>query len=332
MKKRILLLGTGGTIACKETKSGLAPMITAEELISFVPEAAGLCEIETEQICNLDSTDVRPSDWLAFAAAIERRYEDFDGFVICHGTDTLAYTAAALSYLVRNSVKPIIITGAQKPIDARDTDARKNLRDSLICACDEGQHQVAIVFDGKVIAGTRAKKERSKSYNAFSSINFPNLAVVRETGVIRYIRDEVTGPVQFAHGVSERVFILKIAPGTDPAILPVLFERYDCIIVESFGVGGLPSYLMGEFRRQMMLHDTLVIIATQVAEEGSDMTVYRVGHDVKEDFGLLETYDMTLEAAYAKACWLLAQEGLSHSHIKALFYEPVAHDLTYLPE
>ena len=340
-KKKILLIGTGGTIACKQSDSGLIPVLTAEELLSHVPEVREFCQVTSLQLCNIDSTDVTPSHWLEFARAIKENYDDNDGFLICHGTDTLAYTAAALSYLIQNSSKPIVITGAQKPIDSMDTDARRNLRDSLIYASDDRSCNVTIVFDGKVIAGTRAKKERSKSYDAFSSINYPNLAVVRDGRVIRYIDDKpemvsevatggaVFNRVSFASGVSDRVFILKLTPGMSGDILPNLFAKYECIIVESFGVGGIPTYLMENFRQEMETHNTLVIMATQVAEEGSDMSVYQVGHDVKYDFDLLETYDMTLEAAYAKACWLLGrEEAADHAAIKDLFYTPVNHDIT----
>ena len=109
------------------------------------------------------------------AEAIENQYERYDGFVIAHGTDTMAYTAAALSYLIQNNRRPIVITGAQKPINMDVTDAKTNLLDSFIYAADDDSQGVNIVFDGKVIVGTRAKKERAKSYNAFSSINFPLL-------------------------------------------------------------------------------------------------------------------------------------------------------------
>ncbi len=114
-------------------------------------------------------------------------------------------------------------------------------------------------------------------------------------------------------------------------IVAELFGKYSCIIVESFGVGGIPSYLLETFRREMKAHDTIVIMATQVAEEGSDMTIYKVGHDVKYDFDLLETYDMTLEAAFAKACYLLArkeEEGLSREDFKREFYRPIGKDIS----
>ena len=121
--KKILLLGTGGTIACKRTPDGLKPVITSEEILTYVPDSRNYCQIDSIQILNIDSTNIQPSHWLAVAKAIEEHYDEYDGFVITHGTDTMAYTAAALSYLIQNSPKPIVITGAQKPIDMENTDA-----------------------------------------------------------------------------------------------------------------------------------------------------------------------------------------------------------------
>ena len=339
--KKILVIGTGGTIASRQSSSGLVPILTAEELVSHVPDVANIAELDAIQVCNLDSTDIVPSDWLRIADAIREHYEEYDGFVVCHGTDTLAYTAAGLSYLIQNSARPIVITGSQKPIDAEDTDARRNLRDSICYAADEASSDVSIVFDGKVIAGTRAKKQKSKSFDAFSSVNFPNIAIIVDGRIIRYIQKPVLpgdagrgllftgrGPL-FAQDVSNKVFVLKLVPGMSPDILPVLFDRYDCLIIESFGVGGIPAYLMPEFRKQMEQHSTIVIVSTQVSNEGSNMSVYQVGHDVKEDYDLLETYDMTGESAFAKACWILGLPGITGEMFKRYFYTPIDYDLTY---
>ena len=172
-KKKILLLATGGTIASRKSDHGLKPQIRPEELLRYLPQVEAICEVNAVQILNLDSSNMEPKHWKKMVQAIADHYEDYDGFVIAHGTDTMAYTAAALSYMVQNSKKPIVITGAQKPIDLEITDAKANLLDSFLYASDALSQGVQIVFDGKVIAGTRAKKVRSKSYNAFSSIDFP---------------------------------------------------------------------------------------------------------------------------------------------------------------
>ena len=136
-KKRILLLATGGTIASRKSDNGLKPQITPEELIEYIPQVKEICDVEAVQLLNLDSTNMEPSHWKLMVHAIREHYDDFDGFVIAHGTDTMAYTAAALSYMVQNTKKPIVITGAQKPIDLEITDAKSNLIDSFLYAADD---------------------------------------------------------------------------------------------------------------------------------------------------------------------------------------------------
>lgn len=311
-RKKILLIATGGTIASGRTEEGLSPKIQAGELLSFVEEHREFCDVDVIQPFSLDSTNVYAKHWLELASRIEKHYPEYDGFVVSHGTDTMAFTAAALSYLVQDSCKPIVITGSQKPIDLPVTDARTNLLDSLRFASDPRAHGVNIVFGGNVIAGTRAKKERSKSYDAFSSINFPNVAVIRDGRVVFYIddRNRVTGQARFYHTLNERILLLKLVPGTDGSLLNRLFPYYDGVIIEAFGVGGFPEYgevpFYPEIRRWTDA-GRLVLMATQVTHEGSDMEVYRVGKVIKEKFRLMEAYDMTLEAAVAKAMWVLGQ-------------------------
>lgn len=331
--KRILLIGTGGTIACKRSADGLRPVITSDELLSFVPSCREYCQVDTRQIFNIDSTNIQPRHWLDIASAIEENYEDYDGFVICHGTDTMAYTAAALSYLIQDSLKPIVITGAQKPIDMENTDARINLGDSLRFASCERAYGVSIVFDGKVIAGTRGKKERTKSYNAFSSINFPYLAVIQEEHILFYIDDKWQDreSVRFYHELDNRVALLKLIPSLDSSLLDYMAEHYDAVVIESFGVGGLPSYDSGDFyssiARWIEMGKT-VVMTTQVTQEGSNMSVYEVGQKIKNAFGLIESYDMTLEATVTKLMWVLGQTKDAEK-VKELFYKTVNHDILW---
>lgn len=185
--KRILLLTTGGTIASVETKRGLAPAPTSEPLRRLLDELALPCEVTVHSLFHIDSTNFQPEHWLEIARAIRAAYEEYDGFVITHGTDTMAYTAAALSYLIQYSAKPIVLTGAQRPLSDAITDARRNLRDSIRFALHEGVRGVYLVFDGKAILGTRARKVRSKSYNAFESINYPVAAFIDERRILQYM-------------------------------------------------------------------------------------------------------------------------------------------------
>lgn len=330
--KKILLIGTGGTIACKRSDEGLKPVITSEEIASYVPDVNSFCDIDSVQIMNIDSTNMQPKHWLKMAETIEENYDKYDGFVICHGTDTMAYTAAALSYLIQNSSKPIVITGAQKPIDMENTDARINLTDSLRYASSDRSSNVNIVFDGKVIAGTRGKKVRTKSYNAFSSINFPYMATIQEQKILYYITDESENiPVEFSHSLDTNVALLKLIPATDASLLDYMAEHYDVVIIESFGVGGLPSYENSDFYNAVSHWTDMgktVVVATQVTNEGSNMTVYEVGRNIKKEFGLLETYDMTLEAAVTKMMWILGKTK-NPKEIKELFYKTVNKDILW---
>lgn len=331
--KKILMIGTGGTIASRQTSQGLAPGLTPEDVLSYIPAVQDVCEVSTIQVCNLDSTNVMPEHWKMMAKAVEDNYEHYDGFVICHGTDTLAYTAAALSYMIQNSRKPIVITGAQKPINMDVTDAKTNLLDSFIYAADEESQNVNIVFDGKVIVGTRAKKERAKSYNAFSSINFPYPAVIQDGMLVRYFTEaSCCGEVKFYHEMMDSVYVLKLIPGMKPDILPYLFEHYDCLVIESFGVGGIPQSLVDVFYEEMdkwTSQGKFIIMTTQVANEGSNMTVYEVGKKVKQDFSLIEAYDMTLEAAITKLMWLMAQPHMDYKKMKKQFYTKINHDILF---
>ena len=324
--KRILMIATGGTIASRNTESGLAPGLSPEELLRHVPDAASFCRVETTQPLNLDSTNIAPEHWLLLTGIIEKNYAGYDGFVICHGTDTLAYTAAALSYLIRHTRKPIVLTGAQKPIDREDTDARQNLLDSLRVACDRDSG-VCIVFGGHVIAGTRARKTRTKSYNAFSSINFPDLAEVRDQRVVRFIPCEEEGKPVFTHSLNTNVVLLKLIPGLPSGVLSAAGKLCDGLIIESYGVGGIPDCYLAELDSLVQTGKT-VVMATQVPQEGSDLSVYQVGHRLKERYRLLETYDMTLESTVTKLMWVLGQTG-EPREIQRLFYTPVNYDLLF---
>ena len=173
MKKRILLLTTGGTIASKDGGNGLAPVLSPEDFLQYVKEFEPVCELVCLEVCSIDSTNMDIDHWLMLARSIREHYEQYDAFLICHGTDTMAYTAAALSYLVQNSPKPIVLTGAQKSILSEITDARKNLHDSIRCALDDKSRDVMLVFDGKSSQGPGPKKRPRSATTPFPASIFP---------------------------------------------------------------------------------------------------------------------------------------------------------------
>ena len=324
--KKILMIATGGTIASGHTESGLAPQLSPADLLYYIPDAKNICEIETIQLFSIDSTNIQPYHWLMIAETIEKFYHLYDGFVISHGTDTLAYTAAALSYLIQHTRKPIVLTGAQKPIAEDSTDAKTNLLDSLRYACS-GDSGVVIVFGGSVIAGTRARKMRTKSYNAFSSINFPELATIHEDRVVRYIPCTEEEAPRFYHKLNSRIFVLKLTPGMSKDAFAAAASFADGIIIESYGVGGIPDLYLDALEKLIDAGKT-VIMATQVTEEGSDIKVYKVGQRIKKRYKLLETYDMTLESTVTKLMWAMGQ-STDPAEIRKYFCTSINYDLLF---
>ena len=327
--KKILLIATGGTIASQASAGGLTPELDAKSLLKYVPEVRTFCEPDAIQIYNIDSTNVTPVHWLKLATTIRDHYENYDGFVICHGTDTMSYTAAVLSYMIQHSPKPIVLTGSQQPIDKEDTDGRINLRDSFLYAASDVASDVAIVFQGNIIAGTRAKKVRTKSFNAFSSVDFPNLGVIRDGKLIPYIVAEKKSEPEFFLNLHEKVGLLTLTPGMRGEILDTYFRLYDAVILSAYGVGGIPEseyYGFYDVIHSWEGKGKTLAVTTQVAHEGSDMNVYQVGRGWKARFDLLEGYSMTYESILAKLMWILGQTK-DDDEIKRLFYKTVNYDL-----
>ena len=326
--KKILMIGTGGTIASEMTPEGLTPELNTRQLLDFIPDIGKLCRVDCIQLYNLDSTNICPENWLGVVDTLRKNYDAYDGFVISHGTDTMAYTAAALSYLIQGSPKPIILTGAQKPIWFDGTDSKRNLTDAFLYAC-RGCGGVQIVFNGKVILGTRARKTFSKSFQAFSSVNYPDLAVLQDERLLQYIRTESLPRPIFYDALCQNVGLLKLIPGTKRELVEFMVERYDGIVIESFGVGGLPDYPGQEFYpvvRQAVERGRIVVMTTQVPNEGSDLSVYHVGGHLKSTLRLLEAFDMTTEAAVCKLMWILGQTK-EFERVRELFNRPVAWDI-----
>jgi len=326
--KNILLLATGGTIASKPEEGLLTPLISPEELLEYVPELHETCSVAAMQPFNKDSTNMSYTDWFRLSGIIKDNYAAYDGFVITHGTDTMAYAAAALSYFVQNNKKPIVITGSQKSIYLRDTDARGNLYNAFKYACDDRAAGTHIVFDGKVIVGTRARKTRTKSFNAFSAVDYPETAVFFGDRLRFFIESKMSGEPVFAKNIDTGVAVIKLIPGMKADIINFLAKEYSAIVIESFGVGGLPYYKDESFFsavKRAKEAGVKIIITTQVPHEGSDMGVYKVGR-AKDELGLIEARNMTVEAIVAKIVWAL---GLTKDgeEFKRIFLTPVGVDI-----
>ncbi len=340
--KKILMVATGGTIASTQAGSGLAPTLTGHELAAMVPGIDGLCELDVCQPMNIDSTNMRPRNWLAVRDTIVDAYDDYDGFVVLHGTDTMAYTAAALSYLIQGSPKPIVLTGSQKPMANPFTDAKLNLYQSLLYALDDASRDVCVVFGGDVICGTRARKQRTMSFNAFTSMNMPPLACIRNNRIVR----PATLPAAHAlpaqndarpadarprlfDTLDERVIVIRLTPELGPSVLDLLARDYDAVVLETFGIGGIPDYDGGWHAAisRWVESGRIVVVTTQVPEEGLDLGVYEVGRAYANMGGVLAAGDMTVEAIVAKTMWALGQTR-DQARVAELFVHPVNNDRT----
>ena len=340
--KKILMVATGGTIASTQAGSGLAPTLTGHELAAMVPGIDGLCELDVCQPMNIDSTNMRPRNWLSVRDTIVDAYDDYDGFVVLHGTDTMAYTAAALSYLIQGSPKPIVLTGSQQPMANPFTDAKLNLYQSLLYALDDASRDVCVVFGGDVICGTRARKQRTMSFNAFTSMNMPPLACIRNNRIVR----PATLPVAYAlpaqgdaraasaqprlfDTLDERVIVIRLTPELGPSVLDLLARDYDAVVLETFGIGGIPDYGGGWHAAisRWVESGRIVVVTTQVPEEGLDLGVYEVGRAYANMGGVLAAGDMTVEAIVAKTMWALGQTR-NQARVAELFAHPVNNDRT----
>lgn len=327
--KKILFIATGGTIASAKTEDGLTPAITSEELLAAVPDIRTMCLVDTVQPYSLDSTNMCWKQWIHLAEIIRENYEKYDGFVITHGTDTMSYAAATLSYLIQKNSKPVVLTGAQKSIQEPDGDARRNLYEAFAYATDPRACGTHVVFNGHVIAGTRARKTHSKSFDAFASIDFPDVGVFYDKKLLCYIDERAEcGKVEFYNKLVPQIISLRVIPGMDPSIFDYIMQSCRGVVIESFGVGGIPYYGDNAFEEKiaaMMENGVRVVITTQVPHEGSNLSVYRVGHIIKEKYRVLEAFNMTTESVIAKMMWALAYSD-SRESFESLFRTPVGKD------
>lgn len=307
MMKKILFIATGGTIACADSAEGLAPKVSARGLLDALPELSGLCAVEAVEPLALDSTDMRPSDWVGLARTVQDAYGDYDGFVISHGTDTLAYGAAALSCLIRHSAKPIVMTGSQKPFSETGSDAPRNLLDAFGTACETASG-VMVTFGGRIISGQSAVKVHTKELDAFRSVNAPQLGTAENGSIIWHEPHFEDGAPVFFSRLDSSVMLIKMTPAMPPQLLEFAAEHCRALVIECFGMGGIPDYGAAEYESglaRLAMAGVQVIAATQVWRGGCDLSVYEVGRRMQK-YGVIEAGGMTSELAVMKAMWALA--------------------------
>lgn len=312
-RSKILLLTTGGTIASVESENGRTPGVSGEGLVQQIEGLEQLCRIEIRQVCNIDSTDLTPKHWTLLVETIRAAYESYDGFVISHGTDTMAYTAAALSVMMQGLDKPVILTGSQLPMEEPGTDAKQNLYDAFLYAVQPEASGVAVVFDGKVIDGLCARKWKTESFDAFISVNRPLLATIENgrvnTGEQLRLFAGKTGKPEFYPDMEEDFCALKLTPGISGELVRQILMQAKGVLIEGFGLGGIPAYLEDVFEEVMPLRKEkgyLTVMGTQALLEGTDMGVYEVGFRAKEELGIEESGKLTAEAVTACMMWQMA--------------------------
>lgn len=307
--RKVLVIGTGGTISCAETPNGLAPTLSVDDLLRKIELPA---DTRSEQLFNLDGTNMTPRHWEQLARDIRTRYDEFDGFVITHGTDTMAYAAASLSCLIQNSRKPIVFTGSMKPMTAENSDAPKNLRNAVALAADERAFGVRLAFGDRIFDGRKVSKINSREFNAFDSINYDEKACFNENGEIIF-DEEYSGETRFYDRLSDDVFLVKLIPAQ-----PLVVPKGKCaVIIESYGAGGVPEYLSDDIIK-LSKSGIYVIITTSCPYGGTNLCEYEVGKSAANACTLFESGKATVEYTVAKARWALAYSDNSED-FKKLF-------------
>lgn len=325
-RKRLLFLHTGGTLGM--TRRGepgpLEPSEYAQDLLPYAPGLHEIAHIEGLAICNLDSSDMSPPLWEALAEAVYSRLDRYDGFVVLHGTDTMAYSACALSYMLENLPRPVVLTGSQRPIAELRTDAVRNLIHSAICATMD-LPEVGLYFGSCLMRGNRATKESVQDYHAFASPNFPALVEMGVDVVPRAEPLRPEGPPALRRGFCEDVAGLMLIPGQPPRLLDQLVEAgARAVVLRAFGEGNLPQRGWPDAVRRATDAGVAVVVGTQCARGRVQAGRYRNSALLLEA-GAVFTGDMTFEAAIVKTMWLLGQ-GLRGEVFRQDFERPRAGD------
>ena len=323
--KKILMISTGGTIASTPSDDGLTPTVTGAEMVKLIPELDGLCEITVSDLLNLDSSNMQPEDWVAMASACYTALSTgFDGVVITHGTDTMAYSAAALSFMLMNLNKPVVLTGSQIPIEEPKTDGKRNILDAFRVAADGRLAGVYVVFAGRLVPGYCVKKVYSRDFRTMEAIN-RKLAgkIVKGEVVLEGSPPALhAAPMALHTAFDPNVLLIKLIPGIKPDLIAAAADLgYRAVVIEAFGLGGIPNVKRNLLPaiNKLIEKNIPVVVTTQCVYEGCDMSVYDVGVEALRAGALSGGY-MTPEAIAVKLMWILGHTN-DVARIKELFYK-----------
>ena len=327
-KKKILLLTTGGTIACLPGGEGLEHR-RSDEMERELNQLRTYFDITVRDVMCLDSSNFRPEEWEGIARDIFEYRAGFDGIVVSHGTDTMAYTASAVTFMLPDIDLPVVFTGSQLPLADILSDGPDNLRTAFAMAAS-GHPGVFLAFDRKVMLGCRAVKVRASGFSAFESVNARYAARVSNRGLVvdEKVLPKPTGAARFCPEISKNVFLLKLTPGLNPAVFDMLAAMgYKGIVVEAFGLGGVNVLHKGLRGIHRAVEDGIsVVITTQCLYDSANLQVFQVGYMLLE-LGVIQGRDMTSVAAMTKLMWAIGQ-GMEQSEIAQLFEQNLAGEIT----
>ncbi|MEH6629078.1 MAG: asparaginase [Motiliproteus sp.] len=322
MKKRILILYTGGTIGMEPSEQGYVPVAGFDRLLQKLLRsraAQQLPDYEVLEFDNLiDSANLVPADWTLIATKIEQHWADYDGFIVLHGTDTMAYTASALSFMLKGTDKPVILTGSQIPLAELRNDALDNLVTALFLAGNYPIPEVCIYFNGRLLRGNRSCKLKSMGFDAFDSPNFPWLGQVGiHIDLHENLLLEKSDPEFYIREFNpSAVCIMPIYPGIPARILDRVLDQHDVrgLILQSYGVGNPPdaNQKFISTLEQASARGVVVLNITQCLQGPVNQGAYATGATLNR-IGVVPGSDLTLEAAFAKMHFLISQNLESDS-------------------